>query len=96
VLALPVDQQVVAIEHRVMAAAQHPAGAHRDQRRPAGSDDVEPFMRAPTAPWGSELADEAAGPVRPVNWEDVRVVAGAAVGAGRGGRGGESGEGKEG
>jgi hypothetical protein len=73
VLALAVDQQVVAVEDRVVADAQDPAGRDGDQGRAAGGDDVEAFVAAAAAARRSELADEAAGPVRPLDREDVVI-----------------------
>jgi hypothetical protein len=72
-LALAVDQQVVAVESRVVAPAQHAAGRSGDQGRAAGGDDVEAFVAAATVAGGAELADRAAGPVRAVDREDVGV-----------------------
>ena len=63
-LALAVDQEVVAVEHRVEAAAGDPAAADRDQAGAAGGDDVEPLMGPPAAARRPELADRAPGPVR--------------------------------
>ena len=82
VLAFAVDQQVVAVEDRVVAGAQHPAVAHRDQRRAAGGDDVEALVGAAAAARRAEFADRAAGPVRALDREDVAVEGDAAVAAG--------------
>jgi hypothetical protein len=91
VLAFAVDQQVVAVEHRVVAPAQDTAVAHGDERRAAGGDDVEAFVSAPTAARRAELADIAATAVRPLDREDVVVVGGTAVAVGDAG-GGRCGE----
>ncbi len=79
VLALTVDQQVVAVEDRVIAAAQHPPGRDGDQRRAAGGDDVEAFVTAAAAARGTEFADRPARPVRPLDREDVGVELGSSV-----------------
>lgn len=70
-LGLAVDQQVVAVEDRVIAGAQHAPGRRRDERRPTGGDDVKALMSAPAAARDAELADVAAGPVGPSDREDV-------------------------
>ena len=51
----------------------------RDQRRPAGGDDVEALVGAAAAARRAELADRAARPVRALDREDVAVVGHAAV-----------------
>jgi hypothetical protein len=80
--ALPhaVDEQVVAVEDRVVAAAQDLAATHRNQRGAASGDDVKALMRAAAAAGSAELADGAAGPVGAGDREDVVVVRGATVG----------------
>src|ERR1044071_7714472 len=70
VLAFAVDQQVVAVEDRVISSAQHLAAAYGDERRAAGGDDVEAFVPAAAAAGRAELADVAAGAVRSVDRED--------------------------
>jgi hypothetical protein len=93
VLAFAVDQQVVTVEDRVVAGAQHHAVAYRYQRRVAGGDDVEALVGAAAATWGAEFADVAASTVRALDREDVVVVGEAAVGrceqVGGGGWGGQ-------
>jgi hypothetical protein len=95
VLAFAVDQQVVTVEDRVIAAPQHLAGADRDQRRVAGGDDVEALVGAAAAAGGTEFADWATGAVGALDGEDVAVVGGGAVwrceevGGGRCGKGRE-------
>jgi len=79
VLACAVDQQVVAVEDRVIAAAQDLAGADRDQRGAAGGEDVEALVGAPAAARGAEFADRAAAAVRALNREDVAEIGEAAV-----------------
>jgi hypothetical protein len=92
-LALAVDQQVVAVEDRVVAGAQDATGRRRDERRTAGGDDVEALMGAAAAARGAELADRAARPVRALDREDVVAELGGAVTVGLGGRRrGEDGE----
>jgi hypothetical protein len=83
-----VDQQIVAVENRVVAGAQDAAGCRREERRTAGGDDVEALMGAAAAARDAELADVAAGPVRPGDREGVGPELGGAVavGAGRGRR----------
>ncbi|HEY5054111.1 MAG TPA: hypothetical protein VII45_11955 [Solirubrobacterales bacterium] len=76
------DQQVVAVEDRVIARAQDPAIADGDQFGPAGGDDVEALMGAPTVARRAEFADRATAAVRPLDREDVGVVGGGPVGAG--------------
>jgi hypothetical protein len=78
-LAFAVDQQIVAVEDRVVGAAQDPAVADRDQRRAAGRDDVESFVPAAAVAGGAELANVAAGAMRSLDREDVAVVGEAAV-----------------
>jgi len=85
-LALTVDQQVVAVEDRVIAGAQNAAGRRGDQRRAAGGDDVEALMPAAAAARGAELADVATRPVRAPDREDVRVERSGTVVAGLGDR----------
>jgi hypothetical protein len=80
ILAFAVDQQVVAVEDRVIVAAQDPAVSHRDQRRVAGGDDVKALVGAAAAARGAEFADRAAGAVGALDREDVAVVSDAAVG----------------
>jgi hypothetical protein len=87
VLAFAVDQQVVAVENRVVAGAQDLAVADGDQGRAAGSYDVEALVGATAAAGGAEFANVAAGAVRTVDGEDVVVVGDAAVGSGEAGTG---------
>jgi hypothetical protein len=79
-LAFAVDQQVVAVEDRVIAGLEHAAIGDRDQRRLAGGDDVEALVGAAAAAGGAEFSYVAAGAVRALDREDVVVVGGAAVG----------------
>jgi hypothetical protein len=78
-LAFAVDQQVVAVEDRVIAAAQHLAVADRYQRRATGSDDVKALVGAAAAAGGAEFADRTAGAVRALDREDVAVEGEATV-----------------
>jgi hypothetical protein len=96
-LAFTVDQQVVAVEDRVIGGLEHAAVADRDQRGLAGGDDVEALVSAATAAGRAEFADRAADAVRPLDREDVAVERNPADGAGdaRRGRGGQSEEGDE-
>lgn len=87
VLAFAVDQQVVAVEDRVIAPLQHPAIADRHQFGVAGGDDVEALVRAPARARRPKGADEPPRPVPPLDREDVAVVRDAAVAAGDLGRG---------
>lgn len=95
-LALAVDQQVVAVEHRVIAGAQHAAGRGGGERGVAAGDDVEAFVDAGAAfARRAELADVAARPVRTLNREDVGVELGRPVASGlrrRRGNQGDQGE----
>ena len=93
-LAFAVDQQVVAVENRVVAGTEDPAVADRDQLGLAGGDDVEALVGAAPAAAGAEFADAAADAVRSLDREDVAVVRNAADGAGNAGRG-RCGQGKE-
>ena len=77
-LALAVDQQVVAVEDRVIARAQHAAGRDCDQGRAAGSDDVEAFVGTAAAARRTEFADRATRPVRPLGREDMGIELGPA------------------
>ncbi len=79
-LPFSVDQQVVAIENRVIADSQHLAVTDSNQRCAAGGDYVEALVGAAAAARGTELAYVAASPVRPMDREDVVVVGDAAVG----------------
>ena len=100
-LAFAVDQQVVAVEDRVVATTQDAAVADGDQLGPTGGDDVEALVGAAAAAGRAEFADGAASPVRALDPEDVAVVGDAAdrtgdAGRGRGGQGEEKGEGEKG
>ena len=72
-LALAVDQQVVAVEDRVVAHPQHATGRDGNQGRPASRNDVEAFVGAAAVARSAEFADGAAGPVRPVDREEMGV-----------------------
>jgi hypothetical protein len=87
VLAFAVNQQVVAIEDRVIAGAQDLAVADRDQGRAAGGDDVEALVDATAVTRSAEFTDRAAGAVRALDREDVVEIGDAAVGRGNSGRG---------
>jgi hypothetical protein len=80
-LAFAVDQQVVAVEDRVVALLQDAAVADRDQLGPAGGRDVEAFVDAAAAARRVVIADRPASSVRPLDREDVPVVRDAAVAA---------------
>jgi hypothetical protein len=92
VLAFAVDQQIVAVEDRVIAGPQDAAVADGYQFGPAGGDDVEALVGAAAVARGAEFADRPTGAVRPLDREDVGVVGGRSVGAGDAGRclGGEN------
>jgi hypothetical protein len=79
VLAFAVDQQVVAVEDRVVARLQHLSVSYGYKGRAAGGDDVEALMGAAAAAGRPEFADVATGTVRAVDREDVVVVGEAAV-----------------
>jgi hypothetical protein len=105
VLALAVDQQVVAVEDRVVAGFADPAGGDGDDLGPAGGEDVEAFVDAAAVARRPEFADRPAFAVRSPDREDVveefdRAVGGAQRvargGAGDGRRGGEDEYGEEG
>jgi hypothetical protein len=89
-----VDQQVVAVEDRVVSSPAHPAGDGRDHFRLAGGEDVEALVDATAAARGAELADRAAFAVRALEREDVRVEGNGAIAAGDLSRGG-SGESRQ-
>jgi hypothetical protein len=91
---LAVDQQVVAVEDRVVGRAQDAAVADGDQLGLAGGDDVEALVGAAAVAAGAEFADGAANPVRSLDREDVAVVGSAADRAGDASRG-RSGQGEE-
>lgn len=78
-LAFAVNQEVVAVEDRVIAGPQHPAGSHRHQGGAAGGDDVKALVGAAAATGGAEFADRAAGPVPALDREDVVVVRGGPI-----------------
>jgi hypothetical protein len=80
VLAFAVNQEVVAVEDRVVSGAQDFAVADGDKWRAAGGEDVEALVGAATAAGGAEFTDWAAGAVGALDWEDVVVVGEAAVG----------------
>jgi hypothetical protein len=101
ILAFAVDQQVVAVEDRVVADAQDPPVGDGDQLGPAGGDDVEALVGAAAVARDAEFADGAADAVRALDRKDVAVVGDAAVAAddarrGRGGQGEEKDEGEKG
>lgn len=70
-LALAVDQEVVAVEDRVVATAQNAAGCNGNQRSAAGGDDVEAFVDPAAAARSAEFTDVAARPVRSLDREGV-------------------------
>jgi hypothetical protein len=86
VLAFAVDQEVVAVEDRVIAGPQDLAAPDRYQRRAAGGDDVKALVGAAAIAGGTEFADRAAGAVRTLDGEDVAVVGGRTVAIGDSGR----------
>ena len=96
--ALAVDFEEVAVEDRVVAAADDLPGRRRDQTRTAGGGDIEAFVDAAAVAARVVFADRAADAVRRLNREDVAVVGEAAVAGGDLGRGGcrEGGEEGEG
>ena len=61
VLAAAMDQDVVAVEHRVVAASQHPAAPGGVEPRPAGRDDVEALVGAAAGARRSEAPDRPRG-----------------------------------
>jgi hypothetical protein len=81
-LPFAVDQQVVAVEERVIAGAPHSAAAYRYKRCAARGDDVEALVCATAAAGSTELADVTAGAVRTVDRKDVVVISEATVGGG--------------
>jgi hypothetical protein len=85
-LALAVDQQIVAVEDRVIAGAQDPTGRDSNQGRPAGGNDVETLVGATTIAGSAEFADRAPRPVWPIDREDVGVERRCAVAVGDSGR----------
>jgi hypothetical protein len=93
-LAFAVDQQVVAVENRVVAGAEDTPVADGDELGLTGGDDVEALVGATAVAAGAELADGTAGAVRALNREDVAVIGSAPDGAGDASRG-RDGQGKE-
>jgi hypothetical protein len=93
-LSFAVDFQVVAVEDRVIAGAEHAAAGGGDQFGPAGGEDVEAFVDAAAVARRAELADRAAFAVRALDREDVGVVGLGPVGAGDA-RGSGSGKGRQ-
>jgi hypothetical protein len=93
-LGFAVDEEVVAVQDRVVSTAQHPAVADGHQRRATRGDDVEALVSATTAARDTKLADVAAGPVGTPDGKDVVVVGEPAVAGGDTGGGGR-GEGCE-
>jgi hypothetical protein len=86
VLAFAVDQEVVAVEDRVIAGPQDAAVADGDQFGPAGGNDVEALVGATAAARSPEFADRAAAAVRALDREDMGVEGGRPVGTGDAGR----------
>jgi hypothetical protein len=82
-----VDQQVVAVEDRVIAAAQGSAIADRDQGSAASGEDVKALVGAAAAAGGAEFADWAAGVVGALDRKDVAEIGDGAVIGGDPGRG---------
>ena len=70
-LTLAVEQQIVAVEDRVVAGAPHAAGCSGHQRGAARGNDVEAFVDATAAAGCAEFTDIAAGPVRAVDRGNV-------------------------
>jgi hypothetical protein len=93
-LPFAVDQQVVAVENRVIAGAQDSTAANGYQRRAAGGDDVKALVRTAATAGCAEFTDVAAGAVRALDGKDVVAISEAAVGRGDVG-GGRCGEGRE-
>jgi len=92
-LPLAVDQEVVAVQDRVVTATSDAAAGHRDQFGVAGGGDVEAFVDAAAVARGAEFTDTAPDPMRTADRKDVAVVRRAAVenrNAGRRGRRGQS------
>jgi hypothetical protein len=94
VLAFAMDQEVVAVEDRVIAAVQDAAASDGDQGRATGGDDVEALVDTSAVPRGAEFADRPPRAVRSLDGEDVTVVGDTAVAVGDAGGGG-SGDGRE-
>jgi hypothetical protein len=88
--ALPfaVDQDVVAVEDRVVAGAQDAAVGDGDQLGLTGCDDVEALVGAAARARRAKRADVATSAVRTLDREDVAVEGDAAVAGGETGRGG--------
>src|SRR4051794_15630141 len=74
ILAFAVDQQVVAIEDRVITAPQHPPAACGNQRRATGSNDVKAFMPPPTVTRSPKFTNRPPRSMRPINRKDVAVI----------------------
>jgi hypothetical protein len=79
VLAFAVNQQVVAVEDRVIAGLEDAAVADGYKRCVAGGDDVEALVGAAAVAGSTEFTYRASGPVRALDREDVVVVGEAAV-----------------
>jgi hypothetical protein len=69
-----VNQDEVAVEDGVEAAAPDPAATHGNQRSAASRDDIEAFVPPASAARRAELPDLPPRPVPPVDREDVPVV----------------------
>ena len=87
VLAFAVDQQVIAVEDRVVSGLKDTAVANSYKRRVAGGDDVEALVGAATAARRAEFTYGTAGAVWALDREDVVVVGEATVAGGDVGRG---------
>jgi hypothetical protein len=79
VLAFAVEQEVVAVEDRVVAGAENFAVTDGYERGATGGDDVEALVRATAAAWRTELPDVAAGAVWAIDREYVPVELSAAI-----------------
>ena len=66
-----VDQQVVAVEDRVVADFTDLAGDGGDQFGPAGGEDVEAFVDPSAVARRAEFTDRTAFAMRPPDREDV-------------------------
>jgi hypothetical protein len=72
-LAQSPDDDVVAVESRVVGALDYGAGGDGRQRRAAAGGDVEALVAPAAVPRSVEFTDRAAGAVCPPHWEEVAV-----------------------
>jgi hypothetical protein len=84
ILAFAVEQQVVAVENRVVAGSEDAAAADRHKRCVAGGDDVEALMSTSATAGCSKLTYRTTSSMRTLDRKDVAVIGEAAAAGGEG------------